>query len=206
MARKLQEKKAVIASHNMGKVSEISELLSLYKITTVSAGELNLPEPEENGQTFIENAEIKARASAKGSGLVALADDSGLVVPILDGQPGIYSARWAADPRGKGGNFSYAIEKIKFAIKKTGNDVSGQQAYFVCALSLCWPDDYILSFEGYIQGTLTFPPRGNKGFGYDPIFLPENNSLTFGEMSPVEKHKISHRADAFKKLAGHCLN
>ena len=206
MSRKFSEKRAVIASHNSGKIHEISKLLTPYQIITVSASELGLPEPEENGQTFIENAEIKARTSAKGSGLVAIADDSGLVIPALGGDPGIYSARWAVGSDGKGGNFSYAIKKIKNSLKRTCATTESHKAYFVCALSLCWPDDFIISFEGYVHGKLTFPARGNKGFGYDPIFLPENHQLTFGEMDPIEKHKISHRADAFKKLAGHCFN
>ena len=204
--RKFSEKRVIIASHNPGKVPEIQQLLSSYEIKTISALELGLPEPEETGQTFIENAEIKARASAKGSGLVALADDSGLVIPTLGGEPGIYSARWATDSSGKRGNFSYAIKKIKSAIEKKGASVNTQKAYFVCALSLCWPDDFIVSVEGYVHGTLTFPPRGDKGFGYDPIFLPKNHKLTFGEMDPITKSKINHRSDAFKKLSGSYFN
>jgi XTP/dITP diphosphohydrolase len=205
MKRKFIEPSAVIASHNPGKVSEISKLLVPYNITTLSAKELRLPEPEENGQTFIENAEIKARTASTGSGLPALADDSGLVIPVLDGSPGIFSARWALEPNGKS-NFTRAIKKIKRAIKKTGGASEGQKASLVCALSLCWPDGVIVSFEGIIQGSLVFPPRGNKGFGYDPIFIPENRQLTFGEMDQIEKHQISHRANAFKKLIEHCFN
>ena len=206
MKRKFVERHAVIASHNLGKINEISKLLVPYNITTVSAKELGFPEPEETGQTFIENAEIKARAASTGSGLPALADDSGLVIPILGGDPGIFSARWALEPNGKSSSFTEAGKKIKRAIKKTGAASEGQKASLVCALSLCWPDGVILSFEGIIHGSLTFPPRGNKGFGYDPNFIPENRQLTFGEMDQIEKHQISHRANAFKKLIEHCFN
>nr|HIL77238.1 RdgB/HAM1 family non-canonical purine NTP pyrophosphatase [Rhodospirillales bacterium] len=206
MTQKFIENSVVSASHNLGKVSEISKLLVPLGITTISARELGLAEPDENGQTFIENAEIKALAAAKGSGLPALADDSGLVIPILGGDPGIYSARWALDPNGKGGSFTSAVKKIKHSIEKMGATSEGQKASFACALSLCWPDEVIISFEGFVHGSLTFPPRGNKGFGYDPIFIPENHQLTFGEMDPIEKHQISHRAQAFKKLIGLCFN
>ena len=206
MTRKFIENSAVIASHNPGKVHEISKLLVPHGIATISAGELCLPEPEENGQTFIENAEIKALAAAKESGLPALADDSGLVIPILGGDPGIYSARWTLDSNGKSGNFASAIKKIQRSIQKIGATSEGQKAYFACALSLCWPDEVIISFEGFVHGSLTFPPRGNKGFGYDPIFIPKNHQLTFGEMDPIKKHQISHRAEAFKKLIGRCFN
>ena len=206
MERKFIERSILIASHNLGKVNEISKLLVPYKVTTVSARELGLPEPEETGQTFIENAKIKALAASTGSGLPALADDSGLVIPILNGDPGIFSARWALQPDGKNSNFTDAIKKIKRAIKKTGANAGGQEASFVCALSLCWPDGVIVSFKGVIRGSLAFPPQGNKGFGYDPIFIPEKRQLTFGEMDQVEKHQISHRAIAFKKLIEHCFH
>jgi XTP/dITP diphosphohydrolase len=206
MKRKFVEQRLVIASHNLGKVNEISKLLAPYKITTIPAGTLGLPEPEENGQTFVENAEIKALSASTRSSLPALADDSGLVIPVLNGDPGIFSARWALEPNGKSGNFMKAIKKIKRAIEKTGATYDGQKASLVCALSLCWPDGVVVSFEGVIYGSLTFPPRGDKGFGYDPIFIPKNRQLTFGEMNQTEKHQISHRADAFKKLIGHCFN
>jgi XTP/dITP diphosphohydrolase len=206
MKRKFVERHAVIASHNLGKIDEIRELLIPYNITTISAKELNFPEPEETGQTFVENAEIKARAASTGSGLPALADDSGLVIPILGGDPGIFSARWALEPDGKSSNFTKAIRKIKHAIKKAGVAPEGQKASLVCALSLCWPDGIVVSFEGVIQGSLAFPPRGNKGFGYDPIFIPENRKLTFSEMDQIEKHQISHRSKAFKKFIEHCFN
>jgi XTP/dITP diphosphohydrolase len=206
MKRKFVERRVVIASHNRGKVDEISKLLVPYNITTLSAKELGLPEPEENGQTFIENAEIKARAASMGAALPALADDSGLVIPILGGDPGIFSARWALEPDGKSSDFTKAIRKIKHAIKKAGVAPEGQKASLVCALSLCWPDGIVVSFEGVIHGSLAFPPRGNKGFGYDPIFIPENRKLTFSEMDQIEKHQISHRSKAFKKFIEHCFN
>jgi len=206
MPRKFTEQKLVIASHNPGKVIEINELLNSFGVEAISAGELGLPEPIEDGLTFIANAEIKARASAAGSNLPALADDSGLVVPILDGNPGIYSARWAENPNGETKNFAYAMNKVKQAIEATGEKPEGQKAYFACALSLCWPDLHVETFEGQIHGTLTFPPKGDKGFGYDPIFIPINYQLTFGEMDPGKKHQMSHRAEAFKKLVETCFN
>ena len=205
MARKFIEKKLVIASHNPGKVREINDLLNPFGVDILSAGELNLPEPVEDGDTFRANAELKARAAAKGAELPALADDSGLVVPVLDGDPGIYSARWAINPTGSDKDFGYAMHKVRQAIEAKGENAEGQQAYFACALSLCWPNDHIETLEGTIHGRLTFPPRGDKGFGYDPIFIPVNYQLTFGEMDQAEKHRISHRADAFSKLVNLCF-
>ncbi|MEE2998584.1 MAG: RdgB/HAM1 family non-canonical purine NTP pyrophosphatase [Pseudomonadota bacterium] len=206
MPRKFIEDRIVIASHNKGKVREISKLLVPHGVSPLSARQLDLPIPEENGKTFVENAEIKAIASAKSSGLPALADDSGLVIPILGGKPGIYSARWTLDGKGQNDNFDYAIRKIKDSIKKIGLNPNGQKAFFTCALSLCWPDEVMISFEGYVHGSLSFPPKGDKGFGYDPIFIPKNQKMTFGEMLPSEKHQISHRADAFNKLLECCFN
>ncbi len=206
MARKFTEKKLVIASHNPGKVYEINNLLSPFGVEVVSAGELGLPEPVEDGDTFSVNAELKARAAAKGADLPALADDSGLVVPVLDGDPGIYSARWAENPTGSDKDFDYAMNKVRQAIKTKGINPEGQNAYFACSLSLCWPDQQVETLEGTVNGSLTFPPRGEKGFGYDPIFVPINYQLTFGEMDQNEKHRISHRADAFNKLVTLCFN
>ena len=206
MARKFTEKKLVIASHNPGKVNEINNLLSPFGVEVVSAGELGLPEPVENGDTFSVNAELKARAAAKGADLPALADDSGLVVPVLDGDPGIYSARWAENPTGSDKDFDYAMNKVRQAIETKGINPEGQNAYFTCSLSLCWPDQQVETLEGTVNGSLTFPPRGEKGFGYDPIFVPINYQLTFGEMDQNEKHRISHRADAFNKLVTLCFN
>jgi len=200
------EKTIVIASHNPGKIHEISSLLSPYGIETLSAKKLQLPEPKEDGKTFTENAEIKARASSKASGLAALADDSGLVIPVLGGKPGIYSARWTIDSFGNKKGFAYAMEKIRHTIMKKKLPPEGQKAHFTCALCLCWPDGHVLNLEGFVYGSITFPPRGNKGFGYDPIFIPENHVLTFGEMSPSIKDTLSHRADAFNKLAACCFN
>ena len=206
MARKFTEKKLVIASHNPGKVYEINNLLSPFGVEVVSAGELGLPEPVEDGDTFSVNAELKARAAAKGADLPALADDSGLVVPVLDGDPGIYSARWAENPTGSDKDFDYAMNKVRQAIETKGINSEGQNAYFACSLSLCWPNQQVETLEGTVNGSLTFPPRGEKGFGYDPIFVPINYQLTFGEMDQNEKHRISHRADAFNKLVTLCFN
>lgn len=196
MARKLTPGKLVIASHNQGKVREIRELLAPFGIEPVSAGELNLPEPEETGTTFIANAELKALASATASGLPALADDSGLCVDALDGAPGIYSARWA----GEGKNFAVAMEKVTQALDEQEVAPEDRTAHFVCALCLAWPDGHTESFEGRVSGTLVWPMRGEHGFGYDPIFKPEGFDITFGEMEPQRKHDMSHRARAFEQL------
>ncbi len=196
------EPRLVIASHNAGKVREIGDLLKPYKVEVVSAGALGLDEPEETGATFRENAELKARAAAGASGLPALADDSGLAVVALGGDPGIYSARWA----GPGKDFTVAMQKVEDAL--AGKE--DRSAAFICALSICWPDGGIETFEGRVDGALVWPPRGDKGFGYDPIFVPATVSgcgdLTFGEMEPNAKHAISHRADAFAKLTAACFD
>ncbi len=186
--------KLVIASHNAGKVKEISALLAPYRVNCISAGELNLPEPEETGATFVANAELKAVAAATASGFPALADDSGLCVNGLGGDPGIYSARWAGPER----DFGLAMEKVNRALRNARTD--DRSAYFVCVLSLAWPDGNTMSFEGRITGALCWPPRGTKGFGYDPVFIPDGYDETFGEMDQDEKHRISHRADAFEKF------
>jgi XTP/dITP diphosphohydrolase len=193
--RKLAPGKLVIASHNAGKVREIRELLSPYGIEPVSAATLGLPEPEETGVTFVANAELKARAAADLSGLPALADDSGLCVDALRGDPGIFSARWAGEAK----DFGLAMRLVNQHVEEAGPD-AGRDAHFVCALSICWPDGHIESFEGRVDGTLVWPPRGNKGFGYDPMFQPLGHAITFGEMDPAAKHAMSHRADAFAKL------
>ena len=183
----------VIASHNAGKAREIAVLLAPYGIAIKSAAELGLPEPEETGRTFAENASIKARAAAERSGLVALADDSGLSVAALDGAPGILSARWS----GPGRDFSLAMERIHDAL----GDATDRSAAFICCLCLAWPGGEERCFEGRCEGTLVWPPRGEHGFGYDPIFQPEGHTRTFGEMAPEEKDAISHRARAFHTLA-----
>jgi XTP/dITP diphosphohydrolase len=184
----------VLATHNPGKVREIAELLEPFAIAVTSAGELGLPEPEETGATFAENAAIKAEVAARASGKPALSDDSGLVVPALDGAPGIYSARWA----GPGKDFAFAMKTIA---EKLGAKASGKPAAsFVCALALALPGEGTQIFEGRIDGHLVFPARGANGFGYDPIFVPEGHEKTFGEMDPAAKHAMSHRARAFRKL------
>jgi XTP/dITP diphosphohydrolase len=197
--RRFAGPKLVIASHNAGKAREIAALLAPYGVDVISAAKLDLPEPEETETTFIGNAKLKARAAAGRSGLPALADDSGLVVPALDGAPGIYSARWA----GEGRDFSIAMARVQRELEaKTADD---RRAHFVAALSLCWPDGHCESFEGRVDGRLAWPPRGDKGFGYDPMFVPDGHEITFGEMEPAAKHAISHRADAFRKLTAACF-
>lgn len=193
--RKLVPGKLVIASHNPGKVREIRDLLGPYGIEPVSAAELDLPEPEETGTTFVANAELKAMQAADLSGLPALADDSGLAVEALNGEPGIFSARWA----GVSKDFAVAMQLVEDRLAALGPDVS-RDAHFVCALSLAWPDGHTETFEGRVDGTLVWPPRGDRGFGYDAMFLPLDSDTTFGEMNPAAKHAISHRADAFAQL------
>ena len=190
--------KLVIATHNAGKLREIRELLAPHGIECVGAAELDLPEPEETGVTFVDNAELKARASADLSGLPALADDSGLSVDALHGKPGIHSARWAEDEAGAR-DFGRAMQRVWTEVEVAGPD-AGHDAHFVCALSLAWPDGEIESFEGKVHGTLVWPPRGDRGFGYDPMFVAAGMDRTFAEIDPQEKHAISHRAIAFEKL------
>lgn len=190
--------KLVIATHNAGKLREIRELLGPHGIECVGAAELDLPEPEETGNTFIDNAELKAREAADLSGLPALADDSGLAVDALHGMPGIFSARWAEDAEGNR-DFMRAMERVWQEVEAAGEE-AGHDAHFVCALSVAWPDGSIESFEGKVHGTLVWPPRGEKGFGYDPMFVANGMDRTFAEIDPTQKHAISHRADAFKKL------
>ena len=194
MALKLEPgAKLVVATHNPGKARELAEILE-NRFPLVTAGELGLPEPEETEATFVGNALLKARAAAEASGLPALADDSGLSVAALDGSPGIYSARWAGPEK----DFAQAMRKVEERLDETGaEDFS---AWFSCALALAWPDGPAVVVEGRIDGALTFPPRGTRGFGYDPIFVPRGGRLTFGEMDPAEKDAMSHRARAFAKL------
>ena len=188
----------VIATHNEGKLREIRELLAPFGIECVGAAELDLPEPEETGVTFVDNAELKARASADLSGLPALADDSGISVDALHGKPGIHSARWAEDETGTR-DFGRAMQRVWTEVEAAGPD-AGHDAHFVCALSLAWPDGAIESFEGKVHGTLVWPPRGDNGFGYDPMFVATAMDQTFAEIEPAAKHAISHRAIAFNKL------
>jgi XTP/dITP diphosphohydrolase len=195
--RKLRPGKLVIASHNEGKVKEIRALLEPYGIEPVSAKELDLPEPVENGTTFFANAELKARSAADLSGLPALADDSGLCVDALGGDPGVFTADWAETPDGR--DWGLAMQKVEDALAACGPD-TGRDAHFVCVLALAWPDGHVEWFEGRAEGTLIWPPRGTVGFGYDPVFVPLGGERTFAELEPAEKHAISHRADAFAKL------
>ena len=181
----------IIASHNAGKVREIGELVEPLGISVRSAAELDLPEPVEDGDSFTANALIKSQSALKHSGNASLADDSGLVVPSLDGAPGIYSARWAGPEK----DFAVAMERLQ----KEGCE-TGTPAYFICVLALSQPDRQDIVFEGRVDGTLTFPPQGEKGFGYDPVFVPKGYEVTFAQMDPVEKHRISHRASAFEKF------
>ena len=202
MARKLGSEKLVIATHNAGKLKEISALLAPHGIDCVSAGELGLPEPEETGTTFVENALIKARAAADAAKLPALADDSGLSVAGLDGRPGVYTADWAQRQwfEGKPGrDWFMAMGKVEGMLQALGPDAD-RGCSFSCVLAIAWPDGESAAYEGRVNGTFLWPPRGEKGFGYDPVFLPLGRSRTFAEIDPDEKHSISHRADAFAKL------
>lgn len=198
MGRRLKDPVLVIASHNAGKVREIGDLIRPFGMEAVSAGALGLAEPEETGTTFAENAAMKARAAATAAGRPALADDSGLVVPALGGEPGIHSARWG----GPNKDFALAMRKVEDAL----SGKTDRQAYFVCVLALAWPDGQCEMFEGRVDGHLVWPPRGKRGFGYDPVFVADGRTITFGEMDPDEKHTISHRADAFRQLVSACFD
>ena len=199
MARRFDGKRLVIASHNPGKVREIGELLSPFAIDVTAASQHGVPEPDETGTTFRANAELKARAVCEATGLPALADDSGLAVHALGGEPGIYSARWAGPEK----DFALAMRKVEEALAAKGTSDRG--AHFVCALALAWPDGHVEHFEGRVDGALVWPPRGIQGFGYDPMFLPDGYALTFGEMKPAGKHDMSHRARAFADLVVTCF-
>jgi XTP/dITP diphosphohydrolase len=196
MPRRFTGRELVIASHNQGKAKEIAELLQPFAIAVISAAALGLPEPEETEDSFIGNARLKALAAARAAKLPALADDSGLCVDALDGAPGIYSARWAGPSK----DFGAAMARVL-------NGIAGKPrgAHFVAALALAWPDDHCEVFEGKVFGTLADAPRGSRGFGYDPIFVPDGGAITFGEMDPDRKHRISHRAAAFRMLVEGCF-
>lgn len=202
MNRQFTGSRLVVASHNPGKVREIADLIRPFGITTVSAAELGLPEPEETGSSFIANAELKAHAAAQAAHLPALADDSGLEVTALGGQPGIYSARWAETPNGR--DFAVAMARVWDKLTEA-HTTAHPRARFVCALALAWPDGHGESFLGTVNGEIVWPPRGGRGFGYDPIFRPDGHAITFGEMEPEAKHRISHRADAFRQLIAACF-
>ena len=203
------EGRLVIATHNPGKLAEMRELLAPYGIDATSAGELGLPEPDETGMTFRDNARIKAQAATQATGLPAFADNSGLAVDALGGAPGIHSARWAGPDK----NFSRAMAEIEDKLQAAGATTPDRRkAHFVSALCVAWPDGHVEDFEARVDGTLIWPPRGDRGFGYDPMFLPDGHTRTFGEMPSEEKHGLpprgkglSHRARAFVKLAEACL-
>ncbi len=204
MSRKLEPGRIVIATHNDGKLREITALLGPHGMAPVSAKALDLPEPEETGTSFEANALLKAVSAADMSGLPALADDSGLEVPALGGRPGVYTADWAERQwfeGEKGRDWFMAMGKVEGLLAEHGPGVD-RTAFFVCTLCLAWPDGLTLTFEGRIEGSLVWPPRGDRGFGYDPMFVPHGHSQTFAEMDPAEKHTISHRARAFASLVG----
>jgi XTP/dITP diphosphohydrolase len=196
-SRKLEPGRLVVATHNQGKVKELKALLEPYGFELVSAKDLDLPEPEETGTTFFFNAELKALSAADLSGSPAIADDSGICVEALDGRPGVYTANWAETEGGR--DWMLAMTKVEDALALLGPEIS-RAAWFACVLSVAWPDGHIESFEGRVDGTLVWPPRGDKGFGYDPMFVPLGYDQTFAEMDPQAKHAISHRAAAFAKL------
>jgi XTP/dITP diphosphohydrolase len=195
--RKLAPGRLVIASHNEGKVREIRALLAPYGIEAVSAKDLDLPEPEETGTTFVANAELKALVAADLSGLPALADDSGLCVDALLGEPGVYTANWAETPAGR--DWLLAMRRVEDALAAKGPDAS-RDAHFVCTLALAWPDGHVQWFEGKAEGRLTWPPRGQAGFGFDPVFVPFGREQSFAELAPEDKAALSHRTDAFRQL------
>jgi XTP/dITP diphosphohydrolase len=199
MSKRFTHTRLLIASKNTGKVQEIQELLSEYNVQLTSAANSPLEEPEETGSSFVENAELKAKYYAEHIGLPALADDSGLCVDALEGAPGIYSARWGGENK----DFNLAMKRVEEEMKGTNN----LSARFVCALSLYWPEEeHVESFVGKVEGTIQFPPKGDKGFGYDPIFVPKGYDQTFAELSHEIKQRISHRADAFNQLIQNCFN
>lgn len=200
MRRRLASGRLVLATHNPGKVREIGALLQPFGMDVVAAGDLGLLEPEETGATFAANAELKALAAATATGLPALADDSGMCVEALGGAPGIYSARWAGPAK----DFDAAMARVQAERTADGASAS-DKAYFVCALSLAWPDGHVETFEGRIDGTLTWPPRGDRGFGYDAMFVAEGMTETFGEIEPAAKYAISHRARAWAQLVAACF-
>ncbi|MEK9621108.1 MAG: RdgB/HAM1 family non-canonical purine NTP pyrophosphatase [Alphaproteobacteria bacterium] len=197
--RTFAEDTLVLATHNQGKLREIKELLADRQIEVLSAAALGLDEPEETETSFTGNARLKARAAAQATSLPALADDSGLVVEALNGDPGIYSARWAGPEK----DFAMAMQLVEQKLAESGSD--DRRAHFICSLSLVWPDGFDVTVEGRVDGTLVWPPRGSNGFGYDPMFIADGYDQTFGEMDPALKHAIGHRADAFDQLLRACF-
>jgi len=197
--RTFAEDTLVLATHNQGKLREIKELLADRQIKVLSSAALGLDEPEETETSFTGNARLKARAAAQATSLPALADDSGLVVEALNGDPGIYSARWAGPEK----DFAMAMQLVEQKLAESGSD--DRRAHFICSLSLVWPDGFDVTVEGRVDGTLVWPPRGSNGFGYDPMFIADGYDQTFGEMDPALKHAIGHRADAFDQLLRACF-
>jgi XTP/dITP diphosphohydrolase len=197
MARRFDAARLVIASHNQGKVTEIADLLKPFPVQVVSVGELGLPVPEETGTSFAENATLKALAAATATGLPALADDSGLCAHAIGGEPGIRTADWAGPER----DFSMAMRRLEAALQGKPD----RSAHFVSALALAWPDGHVEVFEGEVQGHLVWPPRGDKGFGYDPMFVPAGETRTYGEVDQAWKHRTSHRGKAFEMLVAQCF-
>ncbi|MGY8958190.1 MAG: RdgB/HAM1 family non-canonical purine NTP pyrophosphatase [Alphaproteobacteria bacterium] len=197
-ARRFSGDQLVIASHNAGKVREIDDLIRPFGVSALSAGDLGLAEPIEDGDSFKANAIIKALAATRVSKLPALADDSGLAITALGGEPGIYSARWAGENK----DFNAAMARANTAL----DGQADRSAAFICALALAWPDNHVECFEGRVSGDIVWPPRGDRGFGYDPVFRPTGFDITFAEMEPVAKHRISHRAKAFEQLVAACFN
>ena len=202
MTRKFSGATLVVATHNNGKLEEITDLLAPFNVAVKGAKELNLTEPEETETTFVGNARIKAHAAARATGLPALSDDSGITIDSLGGAPGVYTADWAETPNGR--DFVMAMEKTHAALE-AANAPFPRRAQFRCTLVLAWPDGHDEVFEGVMPGVLVWPMRGDQGHGYDPIFQPDGYDITFGEMDRWEKNKISHRADAFKKFVAGCF-
>ncbi len=202
MTRRFSGERLLIATHNAGKLEEIADLLRPFSVAVVSAGELGLPEPIEDGTTFVENARTKAHAAAKASGLIALSDDSGIEIDALDGAPGVYTADWAETPQGR--DFTMAMSRTHDQLE-AANAPHPRTARFCCTLVMAWPDGHDEVFPGVMPGQVVWPMRGEQGHGYDPIFMPDGYNITFGEMDRMEKNRISHRADAFRKLVAGCF-
>lgn len=202
MTRRFEGDRLLVATHNKGKLEEIADLLKPYGVTVVGAAEMDLPEPVEDGTTFVENARIKAHAAAKATGLPALSDDSGIEIDALDKAPGVYTADWAETPQGR--DFVMAMTKSHDKLVETGAP-QPWPARFCCTLVLAWPDGHDEVFPGVMEGQVVWPMRGDQGHGYDPIFQPEGYDVTFGEMDRWEKNRISHRADAFRKFVAGCF-
>ena len=200
--RRLRGERLVIASHNRGKLREIADLVAPYGVTAVPVTDFGLHEPEETEDSFAGNARIKAHFAARQTGLPALSDDSGIIVDALDGAPGVHTADWAETPDGR--DFGLAMEKVWTALQARGAPPP-HRARFCCTLCLAWPDGHGALFEGRVEGRLVWPPRGTRGFGFDPMFLPEGETETFGEMEPARKHAMSHRAEAFARMVAACL-